>query len=169
LHISLTAGQFSVLSNDFVPKEKIGEVILPKIIDIVTAPEKKVVPVKLLKDKEGRNGVTCEVNEYVTDVYIDPKLTKPFISLDSALGLLKGGAISKDDFAGDPNEVLANSTIADGAVFLVEELKVGKNYITMIEVTVSYKVSAGFYLDEATFSLIGKYKFDEENKQVIFE
>jgi len=161
--------EFSVLTNDFIPKEKIGEVVLPKVIDIVTTPEKKVVPIKLIKDKDGRNGMACEINELPADVYIDPKLTKPMVSLESALALLKGGAISKDDFAGDPNEVLANSTIADGAVFLVEELKIGKNYITMIEVTVNYKIPAGFYLDEPTFSLIGKYKFDEENQQVIFE
>jgi len=96
-------------------------------------------------------------------------LNKPFISLESALNLLRDGAISKDDFAGDPNEVLANSTIMDKAVFLIEELKIDKNYITMIEVTVSYKLESGFYLDESTFSLIGKYRIDEEAKKVFFE
>jgi len=161
--------EFSVLSNDFIPKEIIGEVVLPRVIDIVTTPEKKVTTIKLLKDKDGKNGVRCEINGYGTDVYVDPKLTKPMISLEGALALLTQGAISKDDFAGDPNEVLANSTIADGAVFLVEELKIEKKYITMFEVTVNYKIPAGFYFDEPTFSLIGKYKFDEESKQMIFE
>ena len=125
--------------------------------------------IALLKDKEGRFGVKCEVNGYPINVYIDKKINKPMISLENALNLLRDGAISKDDFADDPNKVFANSTIADLAVFLIEELKVDKKYITMFEVTVNYKIPIGFYLDEATFSLLGKYKINEENKQIILE
>ncbi len=161
--------EFSVLNNDFVPKEKLDTVYIPKQIDIVVNPVKEVKKIALLKDKEGRFGVKCEVNGYPIDVYVDKKINKPMISLENAVNLLRDGAISKDDFAGDPNEVLANSTIADLAVFLIEELKVDKNYLTMFEVTVNYKIPVGFYLDEATFSLLGKYKIDEENKQIIFE
>lgn len=161
--------EFSVLRNDFVPKEKLDTIYIPKQIDIVVNPVKEVKKIQLLKDKEGRFGVKCQINDYPIDVYIDKKLNKPMISLEYALKLLKEGAISKDDFAGEANEVLANSTIADQAVFLIEELKVEKNYLTMFEVTVNYKIPTGFYLDEATFSLLGKYKIDEENSQILFE
>ena len=161
--------EFSVLRNDFVPKEKIADVVVPTKIDIVVNPDKEVNSVPLLIDKDGRFGVRCEINGYSINVYIDKRINKPLISLDNALNLLRDGAISKDEFAGDPNEVLANSSIMDKAVFLVEEIKIEKNYITMIEVTVSHKLEQGFYLDEATFSLIGKYRVDEENKKMIFE
>ncbi len=161
--------EFTVLRNDFVPKEKLAEVTVPKKIDIVVNPEKEVDVVKLMKDSEGRFGTRCEVNGYGINVFIDKKIRNPQISLEDALNLLRDGAISKDDFAGDPNEVLANSTIADKAVFLVEELKIGKHEITMIEVTVNYKIPKGFYLDEPTFSLIGKYKIDEEKNELLFE
>ena len=161
--------EFSVLRNDFVPKEKLADVVIPTKVDIVINPEIEERSVPLKTDSEGRQGVRCEVNSYAIDVYIDKRLNKPFISLESALNLLRDGAISKDDFAGDPNEVLANSTIMDKAVFLIEELKIDKNYITMIEVTVSYKLESGFYLDESTFSLIGNYRIDEEAKKVFFE
>jgi len=57
----------------------------------------------------------------------------------------------------------------DKAVFLIEELRIGKNYITMIEVTVEHKLEQGFFLDEATFSLIGDYEIDEENGKMIFK
>jgi len=161
--------EFTVVRNDFVPKQKIADVTIPKKIDIIVNPDEELNSVPLKVDKEGRYGVRCEVNGYSIDVYIDPRLSKPVISLEDALNLLRDGAIGKDDFAGDPNEVLANSSIIDKAVFLVEELKIEKNYITMIEVTVMYKLEKGFYLDEATFSLIGDYKIDEENKKMIFE
>ena len=160
--------EFSVLRNDFVPKQKIADVTIPKKIDIIVNPEAEYESVPLNKDSEGRYGVRCEINGYPINVYIDPRLREPVISLDNALNLLRDGAISKDDFAGDPNEILANSSIADNAVFLVEEMKVGKNYITMFEVKVSHKIPAGFYMDEATFSLIGDYEIDEENNKMIF-
>ncbi|MBN2174766.1 MAG: OmpA family protein [Bacteroidales bacterium] len=160
--------EFTVLRNDFVPKEKIADVTAPKI-DIVVNPEAEEHKVKLLKDEEGRFGVRCEVNGYPINVYLDQRLRQPVICLDDALKLLRDGAISKDDFAGDPSEVLANSTIQDNAVFLVEEVKIERNYITMFEVTVSHKLQKGFYLDTDTFSMIGKYKIDEESGFLIFE
>lgn len=161
--------EFSVLSNDFVPKQKIADVTVPKKIDIVVNPETEFDSSPLLKDSEGRFGVRCEINGYPINVYIDSRLREPVISLTDALNLLRDGAISKDDFAGDPTEILANSTIADNAVFLVEEMKIQKNYITMFEVTVSDKFPNGFYMDEATFSLIGDYEIDEENNVMIFK
>jgi peptidoglycan-associated lipoprotein len=161
--------EFTVLRNDFVPKEKIAAVPSSTKIDIVVNPEAEEHKVKLLKDEEGRFGVRCEVNGYPISVYLDQRLRQPVICLDDALKLLRDGAISKDDFAGDPTEVLANSTIQDNAVFLVEEMKIEKNYITMFEVTVSYKIDKGFYLDPDTFSMIGKYRIDEESGFLIFE
>ncbi|RLB68182.1 MAG: hypothetical protein DRH03_10130, partial [Deltaproteobacteria bacterium] len=160
--------EFSVLNNDYVPKEKLEDVIAPKI-DIVISPDTENRTVKLFKDEAGNFGVKCEINGYPIKVYINKRYNQPFISLESALNLLRDGAISKGDFAGDANEVLANSSIADKAVFLVEELKIDKNFITLFEVTVSHKIPTGFYLDEATFSLIGKYTIDEEKMEMVFE
>ncbi len=163
--------EFTVLRNDFVPKQRLDTIVKPvaRKIDIVVNPDKEEHSVNLLKDAQGRYGVRCEVNGYPINVYIDPMIRQPVISLEDALNLLRDGAISKNDFAGDPDEVLANASIADKSVFLIEELKIERNYITMIEVTVLHKLDRGFYLDEATFSQIGKYKIDEENMKMIFE
>ena len=161
--------EFSVLRNDFVPKQKIADVTLPKKIDIVVNPDEEVESTALIKDADGRFGVRCEINGYPITVFIDSRLREPVISLENALNLLRDGAISKDDFAGDPNEILANSSIADKAVFLVEEMKISKNYVTMFEVTVSHKFPTGFYMDKATFSLIGDYEIDEEKMLMIFK
>jgi len=164
--------EFSVLRNDFVPKQKLDTVVKPVAakIDIVVNPDAEFKSVNLIHDSKGRYGVRCEVNGYPINVYIDPALREPVISLKNALNLLRDGAIGKDDFAGDPQEVLANASIIDEAVFLVEEVKVEKEYITMIEVKVLHKLEDyGFYLDEATFSLIGDYEIDEENNKMIFK
>jgi peptidoglycan-associated lipoprotein len=163
--------EFSVLRNDFVPKQKLADVTVPVStkIDIIIDPEAEVNSVPLLKDDAGRFGIRCEVNGYPVNMYIDKTISEPVISLDIALNLLKDGAIGKDDFAGEPDEVLANASIADKSVFLIEEIKIEKNYITMIEVVVNHKLSSGFYIDEATFSMAGDYQVDEENKKMIFK
>ena len=139
-------------------------------IDIVVNPEAELHTVNLLYDAKGRFGVRCEVNGYPINVFVDPTLREPVISLQNALNLLRDGAISKDDFAGDPEEVLANSSILDGSVFLVEEIKIEREYITMIEVKVMHKLeSSEFYLDQATFSQLGDFEIDEENKKLILK
>ena len=164
--------EFSVLRNDFIPKERLDSVVVPVVarkINIVVNPEEEESFVNLIKDANGHFGVRCEVNGYSINVYIDKTLREPVICLNDAMKLLKDGAISKDDFAGDPNEILANATIQDKAYFLIEEIKIEKNYITMIEVMVNHKLEQGFYVDEATFSQIGKYRIDEENNKMFFE
>ena len=164
--------EFTVLRNDFVPKQKLDTVVVPRVakIDIVVDPEAEKHTVDLIYDAKGRYGVRCEVNGYPLNVYVDPTLREPVISLSNALNLLRDGAISKDDFAGDPEEVLANASIIDGAVFLVEEVRIEREFITMIEVKVIHKLEDyGFYLDQATFSQLGEFEIDEENKQLILK
>jgi peptidoglycan-associated lipoprotein len=164
--------EFTVLRNDFVPKQKLDTVVMPVAakIDIVVNPEDELHTVSLLHDSKGHYGVRCEVNGYPINVYVDPMLREPVISLQNALNLLRDGAISKDDFAGDPEEVLANASIIDGAVFLIEEIKIEREYITMIEVKVMHKLEDyAFYLDEATFSQLGDFEIDEENKLLILK
>lgn len=164
--------EFSVLRNDFVPKQKLDTVVVPVAakIDIVVNPEAELQTVNLLRDVKGRYGVRCEVNGYSINVFVDPTLREPVISLKNAMNLLRDGAIGKDDFAGDPEEVLANGSILDESVFLIEEIKIEREYITMIEVKVLHKLEdQGFYLDEATFSQIGNFEIDEENNKMIFK
>ncbi|GAB4318544.1 MAG: OmpA family protein [Bacteroidales bacterium] len=162
--------EFTVLRNDFVPKVKLDSVVKPVAkIDIIVNPEAEEKSVPLLKDEEGRYGVRCEINGYPINVFIDKKLRQPVIALDEALNLLREGAITKNDFAGDPNEVLANASIQDKAVFLAEEIRIEKEFITMVEITVLHELKKGFYMDENTFSLVGKYRIDEENMKMIFE
>ncbi|MCD4694665.1 MAG: OmpA family protein [Bacteroidales bacterium] len=163
--------EFSVLRNDFIPKQRLDTVVVPvaRKINIVVNPEEEESYASLIKDAEGRFGVKCEVNGYPINVYIDKTIREPAICLADALNLLRDGAIGKNDFAGDPIEILADASIQDKAYFLIEELKIEKNYITMIEVMVNHKLERGFYVDEATFSQIGDYRIDEENNRMIFE
>ena len=139
-------------------------------IDIIVNPDAETRSVNLIYDAEGRYGVRCEVNGVPINVYVDPGLREPVISLQNALSLLRDGAIGKNDFAGDPEEVLADASILDESVFLIEEIKIQKEYITMIEVKVLHSLKDyGFYLDSTTFSLIGDFEIDEENKKMIFK
>lgn len=160
--------EFSVLRNDFVPKDKIENVESP-LIDIVIDPLAETSSVKYTAGKEGQFTLVAEVNRYPVEITVDKTKNQPQISLKSALKLLRDGAISKTDFKGDPNVVLAEGSITDNAVFTIAEIKILKHTITNIDVTVSYKIEDGFTVDEATFTKFGKYALDPNTSTVIFE
>ncbi|MCD4745340.1 MAG: OmpA family protein [Bacteroidales bacterium] len=160
--------EFTVIRNNFVPKPKIEDVTSPKI-DIVLNPEEEINAVKFIGTKDGKFVIPGIFNGYSMDFILDKITYKSYISLNSALELLKNGAISKTDFQGDPNEILANASIIDKAVFTIKDFKILKNTIHNIEVIVSYKLEHGFIIDEKTFSKFGKYTIDKEKKEIIFE
>lgn len=161
--------EFTVLRNDFVPKPQIGEVVTAPKIDIVVNPGEETTNLKVKTDPSGRIYIPCDVNRYSFEVILDKKVVKPIISREKALTLLREGAISKGDFEGDPNVVLAEGSIADKAVFKIAELKILKRTITNISVVVDQKMEEGFFVDEKTFSQIGDYTFDEAGSQIIFK
>jgi predicted aspartyl protease len=89
-------------------------------------------------------------------------------SLPEAQKLLQSGAITKDDFIGDANVILAEGSIADRAVFKIREFKIGPKTVTNVEANVSHKITEGVIMGESTINMLGRFKIDEANKQLIF-
>jgi len=160
--------EFSVLRTNFVPKPTIADVEAPTI-DIVIDPEAETNKIKYKSSDENRMTIPCDVNDLNFEITVDTKASRPHISLKKALTLLKDGAISKTDFEGDPNEILAEASIADKAVFIVKKIKILKKEIENIEVLVDHTAEEMFFIDKKTFEQFGKYTIDEESKYIIFE
>jgi predicted aspartyl protease len=89
-------------------------------------------------------------------------------SLSEAQKLLTSGAITKNDFIGDANVVLAEGSIADKAVFRIKEFKIGTKTVSNVEASVSHKITEGVIMGESTINIFGRFKIDENNKQLIF-
>ncbi|WP_367328154.1 OmpA family protein [Lentimicrobium sp.] len=156
--------EFRVLSKDFVPKPKNKEIT--QKVEIKINPEDNIVAIEV-----GRgNAVTIPVivNGYNVKIMLDRDDRGLIFSLPEAQKLLQSGAITKDDFIGDANVILAEGSIADRAVFRIREFKIGPKTVSNIEASVSTRLTEGVIMGESTINMLGRFKIDEANKQLIF-
>lgn len=156
--------EFRVLSKDFVPKAKNQEFAQQRV-EIKVNPEDNIVQ---LESAKGSLVVPAVINGITVNLMIDPNDRGFIFSLAEAQKLLQTGAITKDDFVGDPTKILAEGSIADRAVFKIRELRIGPRTASNIEASVSHKLTEGVIIGESTISTLGRFKIDQAKKQLIF-
>lgn len=159
--------EFSILSKDFVPKPKIRTDLADKQVEVVINPEDQNIDFTLTPN--GLIQVPCIVNGFTLNFVYDRRTIRPSISLGSALRLLKEGAITKNNFVGDPELVLGDGTIANRALFTVETLRIGNTTLNDVEIQVDHQLKVQMMIGEITLSEIGNFVIDNENKQIVFD
>lgn len=159
--------EFSIVSKDYVPKPKVRTDVEDKQVQVVVNPEEQVLDFTLTPN--GLIQADCIVNGFTLKFIYDRRTIRPSISLGSALRLLKEGAIDKNDFEGDPEQVLGEGTIANRAIFKVKDLRIGNTTLHDVEVQVDHQLKAQMMIGEITLSEIGNFVIDDEKKQIIFE
>ena len=90
------------------------------------------------------------------------------MSIRSVLVLLNKGAISKSDFKGDINKVLAEGSIANNAVFTIKDLRIASKTINDIDITVNHKLKQSLILGDDILSKFGDYRIDKQQKEIVF-
>ncbi|MDZ7741508.1 MAG: OmpA family protein [Bacteroidota bacterium] len=158
--------EFRVLRKDFVPKPK-KDLTAHKGVDVVVNPEEIKIPYAT-DPTTGEVQAICTVNGYSVQ-FTYQRDARASMSLDKALELLTKGAISKNDFKGDANEVLAGGTIANNAIFTVEELTIADQTVYDVEFKVNHKLRHPLMIGKLTMNKIGDFRIDESSKQIIFE
>ena len=158
--------EFSILRNDFIPKSQIAARDKPEIA-IVTTPEENTVPYTVADDG-GIEG-TCYVNGITTKFRYDEHEKNFYISTAEAVRLLTEGAINRNDFEGDASQVIGEGVIADKAVFNLREMRLGKNVVRDIKVTVNKKLRNPLYFGPNTLNQFGKFSMDTADQLIIFE
>jgi peptidoglycan-associated lipoprotein len=157
--------EFSIVRNDFIPKQAVTKTAAPKI-EVVENPEENSISYTATRDGfQGScyiNGITLqfEFNKLQKEFYISPAAT---------MMLLKDGSIDKTDFKGDVNKILGSAgTVSDKAVLTLKELKVGKNSIKNVEVTVNSRAKQDLVFGDNTMAKFGTYTIDDKENKVIF-
>lgn len=160
--------EFKVLSKDFIPKSKIEEIPATAQIDIVTDLQKED-RVPFTQAKGESITAPCVVNGYtISFTYL--KSARGFsISGEAALGLLKGGFISKNDFEGDPNTILVEGTILDRSVFNIKEMRIGNKTVNDLKITVIQDLEMPMLFGESILQQFGKFTISKETSEIIFE
>lgn len=158
--------EFSIVRNDFIPKNKSGKKAAAPTIELVENPDETVVPFSM--SPNGFPEATCYINGTTESFQFDKKESNFYISSTTAMKLLKTGVIDKDDFQGDVSKIIGEGTIAEKAVFTIKELRIGKKTIKNVEVTVNSKIKTTLLFGESTLNKFGTYTIDEKENQIIF-
>jgi peptidoglycan-associated lipoprotein len=157
--------EFRVISKDFVPKPK--NVELAKTVEITINPEDNVLSYSTVP-KSGLITAPCILNGYTVQFVFDSKL-RAQISVEETLKLLRNGAISKEDFLGDPEEVLAEGTVANRALFVVKEFTIANETVSNVEIMVNDNLEHALVIGDSVLSRFGNYTIDTGKKQIIFK
>lgn len=158
--------EFTILRNDFIPKNKPVKTA-PTKVEIVVKPEENNVPYTTTKD--GSLEGSCYVNGITMVFTYDVKEKEVFISPAAVLKLLKDGVIDKSNFDGDATKILGDGTVADKAVLTLKELRIGRNTIKELKVIVNKKIQTTLLFGENTLKKFGAFTVDDAAKMIIFE
>ena len=156
--------EFRVLRRDYVPQ---GTNLDLTEVNILLNPDDN----SILFKEEPRTGIyisTCIINGYNEEFAFD-RGADPMISLDKALDLLKWGAISKEDFDGDPEKILADNTIADRAVINFREISVANKTAENVKVRVNYKLRYDIVFGDQLMKEFGSYSYNPKTKLLTIE
>ncbi|MFP4469365.1 MAG: OmpA family protein [Bacteroidales bacterium] len=159
--------EFTIVSKDYVPKPKVRTDAEGSEVQVVVNPEEHVIDYSLTPN--GLIQADCIINGFSLSFIYDSRTIRPTISLGSALRLLKEGAIDKNDFVGDPEQILGEGTIAHRAIFKAESMRIANITIHDVEVQVDHQLKAQLMLGPLTLSEFGEYEFDEENQKISFK
>ena len=113
--------------------------------------------------------MACFINGLSEAVVLNESERTAIISLTAALGLLRDGYITKDDFEGNPEKVLAGGTIAKGAKFIINDLKIGLRSEYDIRVTVDPSYDLPLTIPASVMKRFGEYTIDREKNMIYFE
>lgn len=156
--------EFRVLRKDYVPSST--NIDLAKI-SIAINPEDNVA-IFTEDPNSGTFESTCIINGYNEKFAFD-RGADAMISLDKAMDLLKWGAISKEDFDGDPERILANNTIADRAFINIKEINIANNKVDDVKVQVNYKLNYDLVFGDDLLKKLGKYTFNTNTHKLTIE
>lgn len=156
--------EFRILRKDFVPSA--GEDSVETQINLVLNPDENIVEIT---PADASFTAPCIISGYTKTFYFDTKAANLNVSLNLALELLRNGSISKEDFIGDANTILAGGTIADQAVFNLKSLRIGDNIVTQLQATVVRSLPYDLTLGKPILDRFGSYQIDKENNKIIFK
>ena len=156
--------EFRVLRKDYIPS---GTNIDLATINIAINPDDNSIVFKEAP-QTGTYISTCIIVGYNEEFAYD-KGADASISLEKAMDLLKWGAISKEDFVGNPEEILANNTIANRAIINIKEINIANKKVENVKLKVNYKLKYGLVFGDRLMKKFGKYTYNTKTLKLTIE
>jgi len=160
--------EFTITGTNFKPKARpTGQQPVAKEIELVTSRPLNTVPFSLNNRK--LMVIPANIDTYPLTFIYQPDLRNNVISMEAALDLLKEGIITKDDFKGNPEEVIFEGEIKRGAELTIPSLRIGRKVIYDIDVVVETKAEAKLIINKPTLTKFGAFTVNEDTREIIFE
>ncbi|MBN2614659.1 MAG: OmpA family protein [Bacteroidales bacterium] len=154
---------FRILRRDFKPNA--AEAALDTNFQITLTHGDNEVPFYASKSN-GLYVSSCLINGLQEPFMYDPN-NSALISVNKAIELLNEGIISKEDFVGNPEEILQNNTIRNNAVLNLKEVTIGGKTIKNLQVIVSKNLFFGIVFGKPVLNQLGKYDFNTQKHLLI--
>lgn len=111
----------------------------------------------------------CMINGYSKEVIYTPLTKLVTCSVDFALELLQQGIIKKEDFKGNPDDIISTGNIVHKSVFTIKDFRLGNKTIRNVDVYVWHGSLYPFLINEVTLKKFGKPVIDENLQIITFE
>jgi len=111
----------------------------------------------------------CSINGYNNKVIYTPLTNLVTCSVDFALELLKQGIIKKEDFKGNPEDIISTGNIVHKSVFTLKDFRLGNKTIRNIDVYVWHGSMYPFLINKVTLEKFGKPVIDEDRFIITFD
>lgn len=160
--------EFTITGTNFQPKPRpTGQQPVARDIEIVTTRPLNAVPFSLNNRK--LMIIPASIDTYPLTLMYQPDARNNVISMEAALDLLKEGIITKDDFKGNPEELISEGAIKRGAELTIPSLRIGRKVIYDIDVVVETKPETKLTINKETLLKFGAFTINEDTREIIFE
>lgn len=156
--------EFRVLRKDYIPQST--NINMAAFNIEVNPSDNKIY--FTVEPKTGIYVAKCIINSYNEDFVFD-RTSSAMISLEKAMDLLKWGAISKEDFEGNPEEILVDNSIRDGAVINIKEINIANKSIENVKVQVKHKLKYNLVFGDQLMKKLGSYTYDAKTSQLTID
>lgn len=156
--------EFRVLRKDYVPSATNMDITQ---LNILINPDDNSV----LFSEEPNSGTfksTCIIMAYYEEFAYD-RHSVAMISLDKAMALLKGGAIGKEHFEGNAEEILVDNSILNNAIINIPEITIANKTVTNIQIKVNHKLRYDLVFGDKLLKRFGEFNFDTNTHKLTFK
>jgi peptidoglycan-associated lipoprotein len=157
--------EFAVLAKDYKPGS--GKTGAISVIQVVSDSTGNAISYSLTEDKKMK--ISGYINDFSTEIIVDPGVSGSVIAESIVMDLLKKGAIDRNDFSGNFEEIMVEDRIKENSVVALKKIRLGEVVIVDSQVTVKDDASQALIIGNDLLEKTGDFLVDEENKQIIFK
>lgn len=119
--------------------------------------------------KGGVYTVPCKINGVEMEFIFDTGASDITMSLTEAVFLLKQGKLTKIDFVGAEQYMIADGSIHEGMVVNLKTVEIGNRKLINVRASIVDNTDAPLLLGQSALSRFGKISIDYSSNKIFFE